>query len=224
MLFDSRVTVLPSALPLLKPAMSYNFNSAEMDRVGKKKRPKCAKCRNHGLHVLRLGHKGCCQYDECECELCKQTKTRNDAMAKTMANERRRKKESVSPGRSSVTSTTSPVSEYPYPTERRTSFNIQLDGYNPSTAGHLGSYNVGRVANTMSYASSNNKSCHPFASPMESKVFGANSYHNFYQRGVPQGFPASAYKTEPDQRAAFLTPLNGFGTQPHLTMIGSTNK
>ncbi|KAL5249306.1 hypothetical protein ACHWQZ_G018236 [Mnemiopsis leidyi] len=203
--------------------MSYNFN-ADIDRNGKKKRPKCAKCRNHGLMVLRLGHKGCCQYDDCDCELCKQTKTRNDAMAKTMANERRRKKES---GRASVSSTTSPVSEYPYPTSERTrtSFNLQLDAYNPTSGGNLGSYNVGRVANTMSYTSSSKNACNPFVSPMETKVFGSNSYHNFYHR-APQGFPTPTYKTEPDQRAAFLNPLNGFGavTQPHLTMIGSTNK
>eukprot|EP00116_Pleurobrachia_bachei_P006506 sb/3466768/ len=69
------------------------FSSSMMDdRNGKKKRPKCAKCRNHGIDVMRVGHKGSCSYEKCDCELCRQTRTRNDAMARTMANERARKK------------------------------------------------------------------------------------------------------------------------------------
>jgi hypothetical protein len=43
----------------------------EEERAPKPREPKCAKCRNHGLIVLKKNHKGRCRFEQCHCPKCR---------------------------------------------------------------------------------------------------------------------------------------------------------
>jgi hypothetical protein len=41
------------------------------ERAPKPREPKCTKCRNHGLIVLKKNHKGKCRFERCHCPKCR---------------------------------------------------------------------------------------------------------------------------------------------------------
>lgn len=53
--------------------------------VGKKRRPTCAKCRNHGILAVFKGHKKDCPYQPCACQRCELTTRRRLVMRRQVS-------------------------------------------------------------------------------------------------------------------------------------------
>jgi len=193
-----------------------NRHFGDMER-SKKQRPKCAKCRNHGREVLRLGHKGCCEFDSCNCEICKQTSARNMAMAKTMANERRRRKETNRDTDTKFSAAPTEGAHFGEHKAHRTVIALNYGDYNASNGGDIcSSYGSGMSSHTTR---------NPFSShnhTMESKVF----HHSYGLQGsftsqfrpqsvISSHFPSykHEYKQETDRTTFGMSPalMNPFG-------------
>ena len=78
-LTSGRWTHGATIISLSEPRVRYrgNMNSRE-DSL---RRPKCARCRNHGVISWLKGHKRSCKYRDCECAKCNLIQERQRVMA-----------------------------------------------------------------------------------------------------------------------------------------------
>ncbi|CAI2737975.1 unnamed protein product [Dicrocoelium dendriticum] len=92
--------------PVCTRFISSGIQAAASDRSGLR-RPKCARCRNHGLVAWVKGHKRLCTYRSCTCEQCILIVERQRVMAAQVALKRRQAAEDLLVKR--LASTSSPA-------------------------------------------------------------------------------------------------------------------
>lgn len=76
----------PSFLNRMKPS---TFVASKEDTASGQRRPKCARCRNHGYIAWLKGHKKDCPFGNCDCPKCGLIAERQRVMAKQVTTKRR---------------------------------------------------------------------------------------------------------------------------------------